>query len=266
MTKKDKLNLVWQDLSGIVDNWSIWSLLSWQDIRLRYRRSYLGPFWLTISMAITIYSIGFLYAYLFKVDVETYFPHLACGLLSWTLIVNIINESTNCFIDAVGYLRQIKLPYVIFIMRVVVRNVIIFCHNIVAIIPVIIFCPVNIGWWLIALPFGLFIIVVNGVVYGIVLAMLGARFRDINQIVTSFMQVVFFITPVMWMEQVLPTHYQFMVKFNPFGHFINLIRAPLLGTWPGSYCYLTTLSIGVIGIILMLLIYYRGRHRIIYWL
>ena len=266
MIEKDKLRLVWQDLAGVVNSCSIWLLLSWQDIRMRYRRSYLGPFWLTVSMGVTIYGIGFLYAYLFKVDVKAYFPHLACGLLSWTLIVNMINESCNCFVDAVGYIRQIKLPYSIFVMRIVARNMIIFAHNLVAIIPVLIFCPVKFGWPLIAFPFGLFIIAANGVAYGIILAMLGARFRDINQIVISFMQLVLYVTPVLWMKHILPPQYQFIVNFNPYAQFIELIRAPLLGTWPELYCYLTTISIGIIGLILMLLIYYRARHRIIYWL
>jgi lipopolysaccharide transport system permease protein len=264
--KQARFKLAAQDLIAGMVSWRIWLLLGWQDIRLRYRRSQLGPFWLTISMAVTIYSMGFLYGHLFKMDLNTYFPFLASGLLVWTLIATTINESTNCFIEATSYLKQMKLPYIVFVLRIVTRNFIIFCHNIIAVIPIIIFCHIKAGWWLLALPFGIFIVLLNGMVYGVILAMLGARFRDIAQIIVSLMQVFFFMTPVMWVSSKIPPQYQFVVKLNPFAQFIDLVRAPLLGVWPSLYSYLTTLAITAIGIALMLLIYYRGRHRIIYWL
>jgi lipopolysaccharide transport system permease protein len=265
-SKKVRFRLALQDILAGIKSWRIWLLLGWQDIRLRYRRSQLGPFWLTLSMGITIYSMGFLYGHLFKMDLNTYFPFLASGLLIWTLILNTVNDSTNCFIDASSYLRQMKMPYIIFVLRVVTRNFVIFCHNIIAIIPILIFCHIKFGWWLFAVPFGLLIILVNGMIYGVILAMLGARFRDIAQIIMSLMQVVFFVTPVMWMARVLPPQYQFIVKFNPFAQYIDLVRAPLLGNWPSFYSYVVTVGLTIIGLILMLFIYYRGRHRIVYWL
>jgi len=260
------LKLALLDLSEGIRSWRIWFMLAWQDIRLRYRRSQLGPFWITISMAITIYSMGFLYGHLFKMDLLEYFPFLSAGMLAWALISTTINESSNAFIEAAGYLRQVKLPYIVFVLRVVVRNLIIFAHNIVAIIPVIIFCHVPFGFQIFGIILGLVILALNGVVYGVILAMLGARFRDIAQVITSLLQVIFFLTPVMWMQRNLPEKFYFIVKLNPFALFLDLIRSPLMGVWPNAYTYLVTLGILLVGVVLMLMLFSRSRHRIVYWL
>lgn len=258
--------LALQDIYEGISHWRIWLLLSWQDIRLRYRRSQIGPFWLTISMAVTIYSMGFLYGHLFKMDLVYYFPFLASGLLTWALISVMLNESTNSLVEAGGYLKQMKLPYIIFILRVVTRNVIIFFHNVLAVIPIVIYCNISLGWRTLFLFIGVLIIALNGVIYGLVLGMLGARFRDIEKIVMSLIQVTFFITPVMWAPRILPDKYKFIANYNPFTHYIDLIRAPLMGNVPSMDNYLVTIGLAVVGLFLMLWMFARSRHRIIYWL
>ena len=132
-----RYRLAFDDFFTALQNWQIWLLLSWQDIRLRYRRSQLGPFWITISMAVTIYTMGFLYGHIFKMNLQEYFPYLTGGMLTWALISSLLNESTNTFIEAESYIKQIKLPYTTYIFRMTTRNVIIFLHNIVIIIPLI---------------------------------------------------------------------------------------------------------------------------------
>ncbi|QLH42734.1 MAG: ABC transporter permease [Coxiellaceae bacterium] len=128
-----------RDLLWGIFNWPLWLMLSWQDIRLRYRRSSIGPFWITISMAISIYTMGFLYGQLFKIDLKQYYPFLAAGMLSWNLISMLIIDGTNTFIEAESYLKQMKLPYTAFVMRVLCRCLIIFAHNILVIVPIMVF-------------------------------------------------------------------------------------------------------------------------------
>lgn len=263
---KQRFKLALQDIADGIMSWRIWFLLGSQDIRLRYRRSMLGPFWLTLSMAITVYSMGFLYGHLFKMDLQQYFPFLAAGMLIWTLISTTVNESTNAFMEAAGYLKQMKLPYIAFILRVVTRNIITFAHNIIAIIPIMFYCHISFGWHTFAIIWGVMIVAVNGVVYGMILALLGSRFRDIEKVIQSVIQVIFFLTPVMWMPKLLPEKYYFVMKFNPFAQFIDLIREPLMGFWPSLYTNVFVLGITIIGLVLMMFLFTKVRHRIIYWL
>lgn len=258
--------LAWQDITTGLKSWRIWLMLSWQDIRLRYRRSSLGPFWLTLSMAITIYTMGFLYGHLFKMDLANYYPFLAAGMLTWYLINTLIVEGTNAFIEAENYLKQMKLPYSIFILRVVCRSLIIFFHNIVVIIPILIIFPSHLNFAILFIVPALFLIAINGCIYGMIFAMLGARYRDIAQIVVSVMQIAFFLTPIMWNKNILPPHYFFVTALNPFAQYVELLRAPLMGTLPSEYAILMVLALTVIGALVCFYLLTRVRHRIIYWL
>jgi lipopolysaccharide transport system permease protein len=264
---KNAFKLAFGDMFDGFSSWRIWLLLGWQDIVLRYRRSQLGPFWLTLSMAITIYSMGFLYGHLFKMDLHEYFPLLSTGLLIWTMMASMINESTNAFIESAGYLKQIKLSYFIFVLRIITRNTIIFAHNIIAIIPVLFYCHVPIDKSFLLLFPGLILLIINGTFYGVILAILGARFRDIAQVISSLIQVIFFVTPVIWAPKFLPAKYLFLVKFNPFAQFLDLIRMPLIGAGaPDLSTYVIVLAFTFFGFFIMLYLFTRVRHRIIYWL
>ena len=256
----------WQDIQLGFSQWRMCLLLAWKDIRLRYRRSQLGPFWITLSMGITIYSMGFLYGNLFNVKLAHYFPLLAAGMLTWALISSLILESTGAFVEADSYLKQMKLPFSTFILRILARNFIIFFHNIIVIVPIILYfhLPVN-RHILLILP-GLFIIALNAYCYGMLFAMVGTRYRDVTQIIASIVQVSFFLTPVMWDPTTLSPSHQFIVKYNPFAHFIALIREPLLGRVPSDLTYWATLGLAGFGFLLVFLLFSMNRKRIIYWL
>ncbi len=259
-------HLAINDIKNGLINWPIWLLISWQDIRLRYRRSSLGPFWITISMAISIYTMGFLYGHLFKMDLKDYYPFLAMGMLSWNFIYILIVDGTNAFIESENYLKQMKLYYSIFVFRIVSRALIIFLHNILVIVPIILIFHVKLTFATLLIFPALLIIVFNGFCYGMVLAMIGARYRDVIQIIVSLMQVAFFLTPIMWNPSVLPQQYQFVVALNPFAQFIDLLRDTMLGQIPSNYTLSFTLMVSLIGFVIMLSIFTKVRKRIIYWL
>src|SRR3989338_5643978 len=128
-----------EDIVGAIKKWRICLALARQDIKLRYRRSALGPFWITISMAITVFSIGLLYGHLLHINIQRYFPFLTAGMLGWLLISLSIMEMVEGFTSTEGLIliKQIKLPYTLYIHRVILRNFIVFFHHILVFIPVI---------------------------------------------------------------------------------------------------------------------------------
>jgi lipopolysaccharide transport system permease protein len=266
--ERDQKALAFKDLLDGVIKWRLWLMLSYQDIKLRYRRSILGPFWITISMAITTYSMGYLYSHLFHTDLQTYFPFLVSGMLAWTLISSLISDLTDAFTSAESLIKQIKLPYSIHINRVVARNMITFLHNILVYLPIIaIFhqvAKININ--LLMLIPGLLVIYVNAIAYGLILAMIGARYRDISQIIKSLIQVAFFVTPVMWNPSVLKPADQYIALFNPFYSFVELIRAPMMGTPLTLNTTLMVSAVTLTGIVICMSMMTKYRARIVYWI
>lgn len=264
----DRKQLAALDFIEGFQKWRIWLMLGYQDIQLRYRRSVLGPFWITLSMAITVYSMGYLYGHLFHTNLQTYFPFLVAGMLSWALISSIITEQTDTFTVADSLIKQIKLPYTLYIHQVVFRNLTIFFHNIIVIIPILaIFHEVaKVNLYTLMLFPGLLIIYFNAFCYGLMFAIIGARYRDISQVVKSLIQVTFFVTPIMWNPAVLPPKDQYIVAFNPFYAFVELIRAPLMGAAPQLSTFVMTGIVSLIGAALSARMFVKYRSRIIYWL
>jgi len=241
-------------------------MLGWQDIKQRYRRSMLGPFWLTISTAVMVFALGFVYAAIFRQELAEYFPYLATGLVVWMFISGLVADGCNAFIASDGIIKQIRLPLATHAMRTVWRNLIIFAHNAVIILLMLLFLRPSYDVATFVLMFcGLCLLLINGTWVALVLATICARFRDVPLIVASFMQLLFFVTPIIWQPSLLPGR-QELVLWNPLHHFIDIIRAPILGTRPGLTSWLVVCAITVIGWGACFLLFRRYRRRVAYWL
>ncbi|MEM7225590.1 MAG: ABC transporter permease [Pseudomonadota bacterium] len=242
----------------------LWFTMAWQDIRQRYRRSTIGPFWLTLSMGILVGTLGFLYGALFQLPIDNYLPFLALGFLAWGFISGVINEGGTVFIEAETYVKQIKLPLSTFVYRIVCRNMIIFAHNSVVYIVVMIWFGIWPGVAAFQLIPSLALLLATSVWGALLLGTLCARFRDVPQIAASFLQVAFFLTPIIWTPELIGDRIIF-VEVNPFYHFVELVRAPLLGQSITGLTWLVTLAITIGGWLGTLLFFRLFRARIAYW-
>lgn len=243
---------------------TLWGTIGLHDIRQRYRRSTLGPFWITISTGIMIAALGGLYSQIFKMDTATYIPYLAAGLFAWGLISNIVNESCQAFNSSDYLIKQLSAPLSIYIYRVVWANLLTAAHNIWIFVLVAIWYKLQVGWSAILVIPALAIILLNGMSVGLFLGVLSARFRDIPMIVQSVMQVTFFITPIFWRTDMLPGR-ALLLEFNPFYHFVQILRGPMLGQVPTMDNWAAVLVTTIAGWAIALLVYTAYRWRLAYW-
>ena len=242
----------------------LWYLLGWQDIRQRYRRSVLGPFWLTISMGALVGALGFLYGMLLKVETAEYVPFLALGFIIWTLISSTVNDGCRVFINAESIIKQVGLPLSVHVYRLFWRNLLILFHNALVFVVVAAVFGVWPGWTgLLALP-GLVLLCLNGIWVILLLGIVSARFRDVPPIVTSIMRICFFATPIIWMPELVP-HRAAVVEYNPFYHMLEVVRAPLLGQMPGLPSWIAVLVITFAGWLGAFAFFRRYRWRIAFW-
>ncbi len=254
-----------EDIQESVLASSLWLTLGWQDIKQRYRRSVLGPFWITLSLGITILVMGYLYAKLFRQDIRMYMPYLASGMVIWSLISTVINESATVFIQAEGIIKQIPMPFGIHVLRMISRNVIVFFHNLVVLAIVMIVFHVNPGWKIFLFPGAIFLIILNSYWVGILLGILGTRFRDIVQIVASVVQILFFLTPVMWTSSSIQ-HKVWIIECNPLFHVFTIARNGIFGGNVPFRSWAIVLLMTAIGWAVAFRMLVRYRARIAYWL
>ncbi|MGL4441485.1 MAG: ABC transporter permease [Bosea sp. (in: a-proteobacteria)] len=261
---RNQAQMALQDAVDGLSLWALWGKLGWNDILQRYRRSLLGPLWLTASMAIMVVSLGLVYSKIFKTDLRDFMPFLCVGLLIWGYISAILSAAGTLFTGAESYIKQIRLPYSVYVLRFMWSNVIIFAHNFVIYFGILIYFQIWPGSVaLYAIP-GFVLVTLNGALASMYLGMMSARFRDIPQIIASFIQIAFFVTPIMWKPELLGEHAHIM-DFNPFFHLIEITRAPLLGQMPSAANYIAVAVITLLNAIFATAFFVRFRARISYW-
>ncbi|PLZ03212.1 ABC transporter [Burkholderia sp. WAC0059] len=237
-----------------------------QDIRQRYRRSLLGPFWLTISMAVMVGAMGPLYGALFKYDVATFVPHLALGLIFWGFIAGQINDFGEAFSNSTNYLRQMKLPLSMFVLRVMYRHSIILAHNILVFVVVWLIFPVHLNWNILIFPLAALLVLVNMFWIGCVTSIFCTRYRDMQPVIGNLVQVLFFVTPILWRAEQLSPGRRHLIHINPFFYLLDLLREPLLGEMPDPAIWIRAGGMAVVGTAFALYMLGKFRHRVTYWL
>jgi lipopolysaccharide transport system permease protein len=242
-----------------------WLYMANKDIQLRYRRSVIGPWWVTISTSIMIIMLGFLFSEIFGQTIDTYLPYFAVGLVVWNWMNGQISDAAGGFLQFQAIIKEFKLPFPIFTLRLNMRQLIILAHNSIIIVFVVLFIGQGLSWkTIIAIP-SLILIQMNLTLLSIVITIFCSRYQDMTQVINVFTQILFFFTPVLWQVDILKNR-MYVAEMNPIYHWIEMIRAPLLGQLPS----LNNCLWSVASLIFLLLIstYFLGRYRsrIVYWL
>lgn len=255
------------DIAAAVKRRSLVGMLGWQDVHQRYRRSKLGPFWLTISMGFMIGTIGVVFGRLFGRPLSEFLPFLAIGLILWGYISAVINEGCNSFIAAESIIKQLPIPLFVHVLRMVWRNIIIFGHNLVIFPLVLVAMGRPITWAILISPVGFLLLTLNLIWFATILGVLCTRYRDLPQMVSSILLVVFYLTPVIWMpDQISGKTALYIVDSNPLYHLLEIVRAPLLGQMPSLLNWAVTLALLFLGWGFAILFYGRYKRRLAYWL
>lgn len=241
--------------------------LGWQDVRQSYRRSALGQLWITIGMGVMIASIGVVFGMIFGQSMQTFLPYLASGIIMWGLLSGVLNEGSQAFIAAEGMIKQLPLPKLAHLVRVVWRNLLTTAHNIVIFPIVVLLVGASTSWAILLFPLGvaLALIAISGL--ALVLAIIATRFRDIPPIVNSVVTVAFYVTPVIWQADNLGDNQlaHLLLGLNPFYHLLQISRLPLLGQMPTLENWALSLLAGGVFWAIGIALYKKFEHRIAYW-
>ncbi len=261
----EELKSAWADFRASFKTTRIWYALGLNDIAARYRGSILGPFWITLTTAVFVLGIGFLYAGLMKVSIERYLPWMTTGLVVWGLISQTVLEGGDAFIAAGNVMRQTCLPTPLWVWRVVWRNILTFAHQ----IPVLIILAIKFNYLTrINLPeaiVGLVLIVLNISWFSFFCAVACARFRDFKQILASLTQLLFFLSPVLWIPGEMKGVGGKLMALNPVVHMLNVLRGPLLGQGLSLFSVVYLLAATVAGWLFIVVFFTMVRRRIVHY-
>lgn len=264
--KKSNTELAFLDLFRGAKMYNLWLTLAWLEIKQRYRRSLIGPFWITASTGVMIGTMGPLYGYLFNQNISNYIQYVAVSMILWNFISNNINESGMIFVASESYMKQIPLPLTVYVYRHLAKSLIMFAHNIVLVPVVYLFFPLarEPNYFLVLLA--VLVLCSNLFWLNLFLAIVGTRYRDIPQIVANLIQVAFFLSPILWRADMLKGKGRFFTAINPLYHFVEIMRAPILGETIYISTWLVCIVIAILGCGVTFILLSLYRSRIAYWI
>jgi ABC-type polysaccharide/polyol phosphate export permease len=244
----------------------IWGRLGWRETKRRYRRTMFGPFWTTVGLALFVTTLGFVWSNLWHRDPKSYLPYLTSGMVCWVMFSMICTEGCGSFIVNEQLLKQLRISYTLLACTNVWRNAVLFLHNLTIYALILLYAglPFNLATFLFIPGFALFC--VNAVWISLVLAALCSRFRDIQQIVITLLQISMFLTPIFWTPSQLTGRTAIVARINPLYHLIAVVRDPLLGVAPEASTWFAVILTAIIGWTLTIFMLTKFRQRIVYWL
>ena len=216
-------------------------------------------------MGLLLLGMGPLYAVLFGVPLQRFYPHLALGVIVWHFLVGAVTDGCQVFIAAAPYLKQAAFPLSAFVWRSLARLVIQFAHHILLYVPVAVWAGVPASPRLLLVVPGLIVVLVNLHAIMTILGILTARFRDVAPIAAAAMQFLMFLTPVFWMPDSLHGRAR-QVLWNPLAQLLDVIRLPLLAAAPapGTWRFLAVFTLVTVCVAGGL--YASCRRRVVYWI
>jgi ABC-2 type transport system permease protein len=259
------------DLRQGLQQRELWLSLGWQDIKQRYRRSTLGPLWITIATGVMAAALGLLYSILFQIPLAEFLPHVTVGLILWGFISGCIKDGAEVFISNEGLIKQLPSALSVHVFRLVWRQFLFLCHNLVIWLALMLIYPRPLGWdLLLAIP-GLALVMVNGVWVAMLFGILATRFRDIAPLLDSMVQLLFYMTPIVWTTATLKeqggqvAERARIAELNPLFHYLEIVRAPMIGEPIAAYHWWIVLACTGLGLVLAFLALRTFRARVPYW-
>jgi ABC-type polysaccharide/polyol phosphate export permease len=254
------------DVAEGITDWPIWGRLGWLEVKRRYRRTIIGPFWNTLSLGIFVVALGLVWAKLWGQSIESYLPFVSVGVITWNLLSSLITEGCSVFQSNEGLIKQLRVSFTLLIAALVWRNIIVFLHNLVIYVGVVVLFGVQVdAASLLALP-GLVILSLNGAWISLLCGMACTRFRDLQPLIGSILQVAVFVTPIFYNPDQLGHSRAAFVMFNPLFHLIDIVRSPLLGNYPAASTWVITGAMMIVGWLVTILLFARFRRRLAFWL
>ncbi|MEN9502924.1 MAG: hypothetical protein RI964_2209 [Pseudomonadota bacterium] len=240
--------------------------LAWMDIQARYKKSAFGPLWLTFGNLISVIGLGIVWGSMLKEDLSTFLPSIATGLITWQFISISISESCDIFIAHAFIIRNVKMPLFFFTSRLIARHLINLMHNTPIIIGVMLYYHLPFNQITLLSLLGIVLVTLNLAWLTFVIGIASARYRDISYAITSFMPILFFLTPIIFRPDHIPGVLRAVADYNPLAHFVSIIRYPILGQVPSLSSYIIVCSILLIGVILTNFVNRKYSRKLAFWI
>ena len=254
------------DIAEGLRRWRSWTYLAVESVKNQYRRTVIGPWWLTLQTAAYVMGLSVLFGAIFRRPLDEFVPYVGGGFIVFQLLAGLTRQGADVFVNNASTITSTRQPLSILVFRAAMVELLQFAHTLVIVGVFVAVGLVPLSLKLLVVVPALLIILLNGLAVGLWLGPTVARFRDVGPFVSSILQVMIFFTPVFWrVDEIHPDGRNVLVGWNPFAHLLGLFRDPLLGELPSALTWTGVGAVTAANIILAFWVFARVRSRLPYW-
>jgi ABC-type polysaccharide/polyol phosphate export permease len=254
------------DVAEGIRRWRSWTYLAVESVKNQYRRTVIGPWWLTLQTAAYVFGLAILFGAIFHQPLDEFVPYVACGFIGFSLLAGLTRQAADVFVNNASTLTSTRQPLSVLVFQAVMIELLQFAHNLLIIGAFVAVGIVPLSPTLVLVVPAVLIFLLNGVAVGLWLGPTVARFRDVGPFVTSIMQVMMFFTPVFWrVDEIAPDSRKALLGWNPFAYLLELFRDPLLGEFPSALIWTGVAAVTAGNLVLAFWVFTRTRSRLPYW-
>jgi lipopolysaccharide transport system permease protein len=242
---KLELGEVWRHLDIIL-------ILAIRDIKVRYKQSFAGIGWAIIQPLLTMIVFTAVFAGVVKVAThDSPYPLFSlAALVPWSFFVHAITKSTTCLVVDRNLISRVYFPRLVLPISAVIGGLVDFFIAFLLLILLLLIYEKTPSAKVLLLPFFLVFTMLTALALGLWLSALNVQYRDVNNALPFFTQVLMFISPVAYPSSVIPEKWQMVYALNPMATVINGFRWVLLEDQPSPGLY-SLVSVAVVLVALI---------------
>jgi ABC-type polysaccharide/polyol phosphate export permease len=254
------------DVAEGLRRWRSWTYLAVEQVKNQYRRTVIGPWWLTLQTAAYVLGLAILFGAIFHQPLDEFVPYVGAGFIGFSLLAGLTRQAADVFVTDASTLTSTRQPLSVLVFRAVTVEMLQFGHNLLIVVVFLATGLVPVSPALALVVPAIVVIVVNGVAAGLWLGPAAARYRDVGPFITSILQVMMFFTPVFWqVDEIHPDSRNALVGWNPFAYLLTVFRDPLLGEMPSAHIWAGVAAITAVNVLLAFWVFARTRSQLPYW-
>lgn len=258
----------WTELWISLRNPEFWALSSWLDIITRARRSRLGVVWLMAPSVVYVFGLGWFFAAMRGQPIGEFAIHVALGAMIFRTLMSAIVSSANVYPGNAAFILDGHVRLTDYLLQSLARAFFDMCMYLPVVLVAMYMAP-SISWVGIAMaPLAMMLVYVNALWVSVVLSLAGARFADVGQVLANLSIFVFLLTPIIWTADEAPPNSirGQLMRLNPFYHFVELFRAPILGQPVEAHSVVFIAVMSVLGLLAAGILYRRYTRFVPLWI
>lgn len=215
------------------NRYMIWSLAA-RELKQQYTGSFLGLIWAVIHPLVMVMLYYFVFSFVFGPKVkasygtDSFALWLLCGLVPWSYINGTVGRASSAVVANKALVSKTQFPSEVFPVVIILANVVAHIVGLVMILVTVFLTGGGIKPHILLVPVYFFLMSVIILGMGWIFSSLNVFVRDVGQMVTILMSLLYFLTPIFWPPAIIPEEYRGFLELNPFYHVVEGYRSCII--------------------------------------